>query len=326
MYLAKLNIVETEKAIKQIKDNLETLLSENLNLLRVSAPLFLEARTGLNDNLDGIDKPVSFVISTNQQVEMNLSLAKWKRMALYKYEIEVGNGIYTDMNAIHPSKKLDATHSIYVDQWDWEINIAEEDRTLDTLKNTVRKIYKCFKEVERNINSSYPQLTKKLPDEIFFITSQELEDKYPKLSPKEREYKIAQIYGAVFLMQIGHHLQSGEVHDTRAPDYDDWTLNGDIILYYELLDIALRIVSMGIRVNKDVLEQQLILMNAENRKNLDFHKMILNQILPQSIGGGIGQSRLCLFLLEKRHIGEVQVSIWPDDMIKECAMNRIFLL
>lgn len=325
MYQSKLNLIDTEKAIKSIKTVFEAGLVENLNLLRVSAPLFLRSQTGLNDNLSGVEPPVCFT-AAGESLEIVQSLAKWKRLALYRYELPPKSGLYTDMNAIRPCETEDSIHSFYVDQWDWEKTISLEERNIDKLKEIVCKIYDAIRCTEQAISQTYPILRPKLPEEITFVTAQELEDIFPSFTPKEREYHISKIHGTVFIMGIGGALQSGQSHDGRAPDYDDWSLNGDIIFYHEALDIALEISSMGIRVDGETLEQQLILSNTVERKELDFHKMVLNDVLPLSVGGGIGQSRLCMYLLEKVHIGEVQVSVWPEREIKECARQGIFLL
>ncbi|MGL4388299.1 MAG: aspartate--ammonia ligase, partial [Brevinema sp.] len=294
---------------------------------RVSAPLVLESYTGLNDTLSTSTKAVSFDLPiTNQQVEVVQSLAKWKRMALYKYEIPLNHGIYADMNAIRPNISPSALYSIYFDQWDWEVTISSEERSREILESFVKKIYQTLKDTENYITKEYPRLSKKLPDDIYFITTQELENMYPNLSPKERELKIVQIAKAVFIIGIGHTLKSGQAHAERAPDYDDWNLNGDMIFYHEALDAVLGVCVMGVRVNKEILDQQLQIVQEEERRNQDFHKMIFAELLPQSIGGGIGQSRLAMFFLEKIHIGEVQVSVWTEDMVKYCAINRIFLL
>lgn len=326
MYQSKLNVIETEIAIKKLKNFFEEALAEQLNLLRVSAPLFVKPESGLNDNLNGVERPVSFDLKTGIDAEIVHSLAKWKRMALHRYKFKVGEGLYTDMNAIRRDEDLSPIHSIYVDQWDWEKIITKESRTVETLKDTVRKIFDAFKKSEKYINGLYPTLTKKLPEDIYFITSQELENKYPTLTQKEREHAIAKEKKAVFIMQIGHLLESGEKHDGRAPDYDDWRLNGDIIFWYEPLEIGLELSSMGIRVDEDSLAEQLTIAGAENRRELEFHRMLLNKELPYTIGGGIGQSRICLFFLDKLHIGEVQASIWPDEILAECEAKNIELL
>ncbi len=325
--MKKLDVVETQIAIKLIKDYFERELAKRLNLIRVSAPLFVRPETGLNDNLSGVEKAVSFMIRKYDiKAEIVQSLAKWKRMALKTYGFNVGEGIYTDMNAIRPDEVLDHTHSIYVDQWDWEKIISKEDRSEDYLKKTVEIIYQVFKETEKMINSAYPIFSDKLPDSIKFITSQELEDLYPDKSPKEREHLICEKYKAVFLMKIGRKLRSGKPHDSRSPDYDDWELNGDILFWNPVLKEALELSSMGIRVDAASLIKQLEEANALERLELPYHKMLTEGKLPFTIGGGIGQSRICMYFLEKRHIGEVQASIWTDSIIKECKENNILLL
>ncbi len=327
-YKSSLNIRETEIAIKEIKDFFEKALSKKLKLTRVSAPLFVKTEMGINDNLNGVERPVSFDVKgiDGKEVEIVQSLAKWKRMALKRYDFSSGEGLYTDMNAIRRDEDLDNIHSIYVDQWDWEKVLLKEERTIDTLKNVVRRLYKVFKETEDHISELYPEIEKFLPEEITFITAQELEDMFPTLSPKEREHAIAKAKKAVFIMQIGHKLESGSKHDGRAPDYDDWSLNGDIIFWYPVLEIALELTSMGIRVDEDVLERQLQLAKCEDRKKFPFHSMVLNKELPYTVGGGIGQSRICMFFLQKAHIGEVQASIWPEDMVKACEEANMYLL
>ena len=325
-YISSLDILETEIAIKKVKDFFESHLSKELDLLRVSAPLFVIPESGLNDNLNGTERPVSFDTKSGERVEIVHSLAKWKRMALYRYNIENHKGIYTDMNAIRRDEDTDFIHSYYVDQWDWEKIISKEDRNEEYLKETVRKIYSVFKETEKYITTEYPQLTKKLPEEITFITSQELENKYPNLTPKNREHAAAKEYGAIFLMKIGGKLSSGEKHDGRAPDYDDWDLNGDIIFNYPLLGIGLELSSMGIRVDEKSLDEQLKIANCEDRRSLPYHQMILNKVLPYTIGGGIGQSRICMFFLDKLHIGEVQESIWSQEVHEICRQMNIKLL
>jgi aspartate--ammonia ligase len=319
---------EMQVAIKLIKDYFERKLAERLNLTRVSAPLFVKPETGLNDNLTGVEKAVSFSLRKyDQELEIVQSLAKWKRTALKYYGFDVGEGLYTDMDAIRPDEVLDNTHSLYVDQWDWEKVIREEDRTDEYLEKTVKDIFEVFKDTENYINGIYPnKLYKKLPDEIKFITSQELEDLYPKEKPKIREHLIAREYKAVFLKKIGGTLRSGSVHDTRSPDYDDWELNGDILFWNPILDESLELSSMGIRVDRFSLEKQLRLANAENRKILDYHKMLLNQELPFTVGGGIGQSRICMYFLHSKHIGQVQASVWTDEIIEQCEKENIFLL
>jgi aspartate--ammonia ligase len=327
-YKTELDIRKTQVAIKKLKDFFERRLSEELNLTRVSAPLFVRKDTGLNDNLNGVERPVSFDIKAEEGVELEIvqSLAKWKRMALYRYGFKRGEGLYADMNAIRRDEDLDNLHSIYVDQWDWEKVIDKQDRNEATLKETVRSIYKVFRETERYISSEYPFIGSTLPDEIFFITSQELEDMYPKLSPKEREDAICKDKGAVFVMQIGGVLKSGQKHDGRAPDYDDWSLNGDILFWYPVLEKAFELSSMGIRVDEETLVKQLKIAGCEERKNLEFHKMLLEGKLPYTMGGGIGQSRICMFFLRKAHIGEVQSGIWSDDVIERCEKANIELL
>ena len=327
-YTSKLSLKETEIAIKKVKDFFEENLSKTLNLIRVSAPLFLDATSGVNDNLNGIERPVSFdmIAIDGSNLEIVQSLAKWKRLALHRYRFNIGEGIYTDMNAIRRDEKLDNLHSIYVDQWDWEKVISKDARNIATLKDTVKKIYSIFKATENYTNSLYPYLKKSLPDEISFITTQELEDMYPNLSEKEREDAICRQRKAVFLMSIGDTLKSGKKHDDRSPDYDDWSLNGDILFYYPLLDKAFELSSMGIRVDKKTLESQLIKAHCEERKALPFHQLLLNEKLPQTIGGGIGQSRICMFFLQKAHIGEVQTSVWDENTIKTCKENNIEIL
>ncbi|EOD00833.1 aspartate--ammonia ligase [Caldisalinibacter kiritimatiensis] len=327
-YKPKLDLLETEIGIKQIKDHFERTLAKKLDLTRVSAPLFVRPETGLNDNLNGVERPVSFDVLDieGKNVEIVHSLAKWKRMALAKYGFKKGKGLYTDMNAIRRDEELDNLHSIYVDQWDWEKIISKEERNVDTLKKIVRIIYSTLKETEEEICNMYPVLEKQLPDNIHFVTTQELEDRYPSLTPKQREDTIAKEKGAVFIMQIGGKLKSGIKHDGRSPDYDDWTLNGDIILWYPVLETAFEISSMGIRVDEDTLEKQLKLAKCEERKNLPFHQAILKRELPYTVGGGIGQSRMCMYLLQKAHIGEVQASVWSKEMIEVCGKANIKLL
>lgn len=320
--------METQRAIKKIKDYFQQELAYGLNLRRVSAPLFVAPETGLNDNLNGVERRVSFSIldMDEKTVEIVQSLAKWKRMALGKYGIKPGHGIYTDMNAIRRDEELDNIHSLYVDQWDWEKVITKEQRTTEYLHETVTTIYNAVKNLGDYVNRLYRDIQTEIPNEIYFITSQELEDLYPDKTPKERENLITKAHGAVFIEKIGGTLKSGEKHDGRSPDYDDWELNGDILLWNDVLDIAFEITSMGIRVDSDAMERQLKLAGAEDRKNLSFQSAVLNGELPLSIGGGIGQSRLCMFFLRKAHIGEVQVSVWPKEMDEECRKANIFLL
>ena len=326
-YKSSIGVIQTQQAIKDLKDYFEQRLSEELKLTRVSSPLFVLPETGTNDNLNGVEKAVNFnVPNINKNVEIVQSLAKWKRVALKKYGFETGRGIYTDMNAIRKDEELDNIHSIYVDQWDWELIIDKEERNKVKLKEIVKKIYKVFKETEEHVHEIYPEIKKILPKEITFITSQELLDMYPDLSPKEREDKIVRDKGAVFLMQIGKILDNGDKHDGRSPDYDDWELNGDILFYNPVLDNAIELSSMGIRVDEESLKYQLDVANCNDRKELDYHKALLAGKLPYTIGGGIGQSRICMFFLNKAHIGEVQVGIWPEKMIEECSEAGIELL
>lgn len=324
-YKAALNLIETEVAIKKLKDFFQHELSEELNLLRVSAPMFVEASTGLNDNLNGFETPVSFKFD-EKHIEIVHSLAKWKRMALYRYDIKPGNGIYTDMNAVRKDEELDNLHSIYVDQWDWEKVIIREDRTEEKLKEIVKRIYRAFKDTSEYIKKEYEVLDIELPDEIYFITAQELERIYPELEPKERENKIAEKHKAVFIMKIGGVLESGKPHDGRAPDYDDWDLNGDIIFWYPVLNCAFELSSMGIRVDEETLVRQLEIAGAADRKELEYHRMLVEKKLPYTIGGGIGQSRICMFFLGKAHIGEVQASFWDNETLRICKEKGVEIL
>lgn len=322
-----MNILETEIAIKFIKDSFERELADALNLTRVSAPLFVFPESGLNDNLNGVERPVSFdVLDIKKDVEIVQSLAKWKRMALKKYGFSCGTGLYTDMNAIRRDEELDELHSVYVDQWDWEKVIEEKDRNLHTLKNTVKDIYEALKETQFKLCGRFSEVKPFLPEEISFVFTQELEDEFPALSQKEREDAIAKRCGAVFIMQIGGPMKSGEKHDGRAPDYDDWTLNGDIIIWNNVLEHAYEISSMGIRVDPKALDAQLQIAGCEERASLPFHKALLAGELPLTMGGGIGQSRICMLLLGKRHIGEVQSSVWSDETIASCEAEGIHLL
>ncbi len=327
-YKPSLDVIDTEIAIKKLKDYFESELAKELNLIRVSAPLFVKPETGLNDNLSGMEKPVSFGMKYDNYAKLEIvhSLAKWKRMALNKYGFKPGKGLYTDMNAIRAEEDLDNIHSIYVDQWDWEIVIEKHERTEEYLKGIVKRIYKVFLKTEEFITNIYPQLDKILPKEITFITTQELEDRYPHLTSKERERAIAKEKKAVFLMKIGDVLNSGMKHDGRAPDYDDWKLNGDIIFWNPILEQEIELSSMGIRVDKEALLDQLKKAQCEERLNLEYHQMLLNEKLPYTVGGGIGQSRICMFFLQKAHIGEVQASAWPEDLINSCISSNIFLL
>lgn len=327
-YVPSLSIRETEKAIKEVKDFFERELAKQLNLSRVSAPLFVKPQTGLNDNLNGVERPVSFGIKEQEDdiAEVVHSLAKWKRLALQRYEFIPGEGLYTDMSAIRRDESTDNIHSIYVDQWDWEKIIRKEERNVETLKATVKSIYAALKNTESHISAQYDYVKEILPEEISFITTQELEDMYPDKTPKEREYEIVRCKGAVFIMQIGGAMKSGEKHDGRAPDYDDWTLNGDIVVYYPVLDIALELSSMGIRVDEVALKKQMEICDCMERAELPFQKAVLNAELPYTIGGGIGQSRICMFYLRKAHVGEVQASIWPEDVSKAAREKHIMLL
>ena len=327
-YQSAIDLMESQRAIKKIKDFFQQELAYGLELRRVSAPLFVDPKTGLNDNLNGVERRVSFTLKDIDEMEVEVvqSLAKWKRMALGKYQIQPGHGIYTDMNAIRRDEELDNLHSVYVDQWDWEKVITKEQRTEEYLKETVTTIYNAIKNLGDYVNRLYRNIQTEIPNEIFFITTQELEDMYPNLTPKEREDAITKEHGAVFIMKIGGQLASGEKHDGRSPDYDDWELNGDIILWNEVLDRAFEISSMGIRVDAEAMKRQLELAGCPERAELSFQKAILNDELPYTIGGGIGQSRLCMFFLRKAHIGEVQVSVWPQDMVDKCAEHNIYLL
>ena len=324
-YESILGVYDTQKGIEKLRHHFQDSLSEALDLTRVSAPLFVFAETGLNDNLNGTEEAVSFSV-LGKRAEVVHSLAKWKRYALKKYDFFVHKGIYTDMNAIRKDEIPDNIHSYYVDQWDWERVITEEERTNETLESVVRKIYASLLDTEEFICGKYSDIPRVLPKDIFFITSQELEDAYPGLSPKQREDEICKKHGAVFLKQIGKKLKSGERHDGRSPDYDDWELNGDLLVWYDVLNMALELSSMGIRIDRDSLLKQSKESDTEDRLTLPYHQMILNSELPFTIGGGIGQSRLCMFLLKKAHIGEVQVSLWPDEMRASCLENGIKLL
>ena len=321
--------LEAQKAIKLIKDTFERKIAEKLNLLRVSAPLMVPSDTGVNDMLNGFERPVEFEVKeTHRNLQIVQSLAKWKRIALKRYGMEVGTGLYTDMNAIRRDEETDNIHSIYVDQWDWEKIIRKEDRTMEYLQKTVEDIFETFKLTEDVLINAYPEkkLERTLPEKISFVTSQELENLYPEKSPKERENLIAKEKGAVFISQIGKKLKSGVSHDGRSPDYDDWELNGDILFWYEPLKIALELSSMGIRVDKNSLERQLKEADAEDRKELLYHKMLLNNELPLTIGGGLGQSRICMYFMKTAHIGEVQSSVWPEEMIQEFRRKGIEFL
>ena len=336
-YKSVLDVSQTEQAIKQIKDFFQLNLASELRLRRVTAPLFVKKGTGINDDLNGIERPVAFPMKDldDDVAEIVHSLAKWKRMALADLEIKEGFGLYTDMNAIRPDEELTNIHSLYVDQWDWERVVSKEERNLDYLKYVVNKIYAALVRTEYHISETYLDIEPELPEEITFIHTEELAAKYPDLTPFERETEEAKKHGAIFVIGIGGEMPNGEIHDGRAPDYDDWStatadgcigLNGDIILWNSVLNRAFEISSMGIRVDKAALNKQLAIRGAEDRKELLWHKMLLNDELPLTVGGGIGQSRLCMFFLKKAHIGEIQSSIWPDEMLKECKANDIHLL
>ena len=336
-YQPTLEVEETEKAIKKLKDDFQVALADELLLRRVTAPIIVVQGTGINDDLNGIERPVTFPIKEmgEQKAEIVHSLAKWKRLKLADLVMEAGRGIYTDMNALRPDDHLSNIHSIYVDQWDWEKTIRKADRTIDYLKSTVEKIYQVYLRAEEHITKEYPGIKKELPEHITFIYAEDLAREFPDLSDKEREAKAAKKYGAIFLIGIGKELSDGKPHDGRAPDYDDWStetkegyygLNGDIIFWNRVLDIPFEVSSMGIRVDKDALNKQLAIAGQEERKKFLFHKMLLEDKLPYTIGGGIGQSRTCMFLLKKVHIGEVQASIWPDSMLKTCSEAGIKLL
>ena len=336
-YKPLLEIKETEQAIRLIKEFFQTNLAFELNLIRVTAPLFVKAGTGVNDDLNGIERPVSFNIGAMNEmtVEIVQSLAKWKRMMLADYDFQLGEGLYTDMNAIRPDEILDNTHSLYVDQWDWELVISEEERQVEFLKEIVCRIYDVIRRTEKYVAYQYPAIEPFLPEAITFFHSEDLEERYPELTPKERENIICKEHGAVFVIGIGGALKNGQPHDGRAPDYDDWTtplengykgLNGDILVHNPLLDCAFELSSMGIRVDRDTLLKQLGIRGTTERKELLFHRRLLNGELPLSAGGGIGQSRLCMLYLHKAHVGEIQTSIWPDEMITTCHQNNIVLL
>ena len=336
-YHSALNLHDTQIAIKTVKDFFQNLLAERLNLARVSAPLFVDPTSGLNDNLNGVERPVTFDIKeqNGREAEVVQSLAKWKRYALKKYGFGYGEGIYTDMNAIRRDEVADNTHSIFVDQWDWERIITKDERNLNILKETVKTVYKCLRKTEKFMAIQYDYIEEILPHDIFFVTTQELAEIFPDYTPKEREFYIAKAKGAVCIMQIGDAMENGEPHDGRAPDYDDYTstglnnlpgLNGDLLLWDDVLQRSIELSSMGVRVDKEALQRQLKEENEEERLKLYFHKRLMDDTLPLSIGGGIGQSRLCMFYLRKAHIGEIQASIWPEDMRKECDELDIHLI
>jgi len=327
-YDPKLSVRETQEAIKYIRDTFQKEFAKEMNLERISAPLFVDKNSGLNDDLSGVERKVSFDAKEigNVEYEIVQSLAKWKRFALGRYGFKPGEGLYTNMNAIRRDEEMDNLHSIYVDQWDWEKVIEKEDRTPETLRKTVETIFKVIKHMEHEVWYKYPKAVYHLPDEIYFIDSESLREKYPDLTAKERENEICREHGAVFISQIGDKLGDGMPHDDRAPDYDDWQLNGDILFWFEPLQRALEISSMGIRVSEETMHEQLIKAGKLEKESMPFHQMILNRELPYTIGGGIGQSRLCMLLLGKAHVGEVQASVWPEEMIEECRNNSINLL
>ena len=336
-YKAALDLRQTEQGIKLVKDFFQQNLATELRLRRVTAPLFVLKGLGINDDLNGVERAVTFPIKDlgDKQAEVVHSLAKWKRLTLAEYDIEPGYGIYTDMNAIRADEELDNLHSLYVDQWDWEAVMKDGERNIDFLKSVVKRIYSAILRTEFLACETYPQLKPFLPQDIHFVHSEELIKMYPDMSAKEREDAICKKYGAVFIMGIGGKLSNGKKHDGRAPDYDDWTtpnsdgflgLNGDILIWYPILEHSVELSSMGIRVDKESLLRQLALEGKEDRKELYFHKRLLEGSLPQSIGGGIGQSRLCMVILHKAHVGEIQASIWPEEQRKECkeaGMNLI---
>lgn len=326
-YASVLDLRETERAIKAVKDGFERSLAERLNLERITAPLFLEKDSGLNDDLNGIERKVEFELKeTKTSCEVVQSLAKWKRMALYRYGFKADEGLYTDMNAIRRDDDMDNIHSVFVDQWDWERVITKEERNLGFLKMIVQRIVDAVIDTHNQIKRAFPALTRTLDREIFYITAQELEDKYPRLSPKEREYAVSREHHTVFLMQIGGALKSGIRHDGRAPDYDDWTLNGDLLFWNDLLNAPLELSSMGIRVDAESLKSQLELSSAQERMKYEYHRLVSEGVLPLTIGGGIGQSRICMLLLEKLHIGEVQASYWGKDVLAACKAGGVDIL
>lgn len=331
------DMLQTEEMIDFIKTRYAKILAKELNLLKVSAPVVVPDGTGINDDLSGVEQPISFSVRSlnGQKASIIQSLAKWKRMRLRYYHIEPGKGILTDMRALRPSETLTPIHSVYVDQWDWEKNIRPEERSLGLLKSTVESIYGTFRKIEKELSEKFPGLTPQLPERITFLHSQELLEMFPDFTPKQRETEAAKLYGAVFIVGIGNNLSNGEPHDVRAPDYDDWStlnddgyygLNGDIIFWNPALNNAFEISSMGIRVDRKAMEKQLELTACQDRKELLFHRLLLSDQLPLSIGGGIGQSRLCMFLLKKLHIGEVQSSIWPNDVMKQYEGKDVKLL
>ena len=326
-YASVLDLRETERAIKAVKDGFERSLAERLNLERITAPLFLEKDSGLNDDLNGVERKVEFELKeTKTSCEVVQSLAKWKRMALYRYGFKADEGLYTDMNAIRRDDDMDNIHSVFVDQWDWERVITKEERNLGFLKMIVQRIVDAVIDTHNQIKRAFPALTRTLDREIFYITAQELEDKYPRLSPKEREYAVSREHHTVFLMQIGGAFKSGIRHDGRAPDYDDWTLNGDLLFWNDLLDAPLELSSMGIRVDAESLKRQLELSSAQERMKYEYHRLVSEGVLPLTIGGGIGQSRLCMLMIGCAHIGEVQCSLWDEETLTRCSEAGIPLL
>lgn len=336
-YQPLLDLRQTEQAIRQIKEFFQTNLAFELNLMRVTAPLFVLSGTGINDDLNGVERPVKFPIKSMGEngAEIVQSLAKWKRLQLADFGMQPGEGLYTDMNAIRPDEVLDSMHSLYVDQWDWERVMTREQRSIEYLKQVVRVIYAVIRRTECYVSYLYPQIRPELPDEITFIHSEDLQKRFPDLSPYERETMVCKEFGAVFVIGIGGALADGRPHDNRAPDYDDWStptfdghkgLNGDILVYYPLFDRAFELSSMGIRVDEEAMLRQLELCQVMERKDLLFHRRLLNGELPLSIGGGIGQSRLCMFYLQKAHIGEIQSSMWPAEMVAECKAHNVTLL
>lgn len=335
-YQSLLDLRQTERAIRLIKEHFQTRLAEALNLLRVSAPLFVLADTGINDNLNGVERPVSFAIKhmNGQRAEIVQSLAKWKRMALADYGFGPGEGIYTDMNALRPDEVLDELHSVYVDQWDWELVMTPQQRNLDFLYDIVRRIYQVIRQTELYVADAYPQIKPFLPDQIHFVHTEELEQRFPDLTPRQREDRICQEMGAVFIIGIGHPLSNGKPHDGRAPDYDDWStptprgrgLNGDIVVWNPVINRSFELSSMGIRVDAEALRRQLAATNTQDRAELLFHRRLLAGELPQTIGGGIGQSRLCMLYLHKVHVGEVQCGVWPEEMRLRVRQQGVQLL
>ena len=327
-YRPLLNLRQTQIAIKKVKDFFERDIAIQLNLTRVSAPMFVDAASGLNDNLNGVERPVTFDTLGGEGTNLEIvhSLAKWKRIALKNYGFEAGEGLYTDMNAIRRDEEPDNLHSFFVDQWDWEKIITREQRNMETLRHAVVQIYRALKHTEKYIVDDYDFIGRLLPDKITFVTTEELEARWPDATPKQREYNIVRECGAAFIMKIGGALKSGKPHDGRAPDYDDWDLNGDIVVYYPLLDLPFEISSMGIRVDENTLLRQLKIRGCEERLSLPFHAALMRGELPYTIGGGIGQSRICMFFLRKAHIGEVQSSHWPEETVEECRRQGVPLL